>query len=74
MSAFDPNSENAMFAKIMAKLEEHDEKFDEILKNDEEIEGRVRSLEEEKWTRHGASGIISVAVAAFVAWVQRLGG
>jgi uncharacterized protein YdcH (DUF465 family) len=40
MSAFDPHSNDAMFARVLAKLDEHGEVLDEIRKAGQQTERR----------------------------------
>lgn len=77
MSAFDPHSNDAMFARVLAKLDEHGEVLDEIRKAGQQTEKEIESLK--SWrdnfqgritvlaalTSLAAAGIVSLIVAAY---------
>lgn len=70
MSAFDPNSNDAMFAKVLAKLDEHGTTLERIESRNtaayELLSGRVASIE--SW-RDNIRGRVAVAAAGFSALV-----
>lgn len=74
---FNPMSTDAMFAKVLARLDEQDRAAekrehslrDQLRRIEEQAKltnGRVTALEHERWFQRGAVAIISMAVAA--AW------
>ena len=66
MTDFNPNSTDAVLAKILANQEEHGrillETRDQVMKTS----GRVNDLEKEKWYVRGVTA--SIAVLAGAAW------
>lgn len=52
-SDFNPQSTDAMFAKIMARLESQDRVLFEIREQTMKTNGRVTDLEREKWKQRG---------------------
>lgn len=66
MTDFNPNSTDAVLAKILANQEEHGrillETRDQVMKTN----GRVNDLEKEKWYVRGVTA--SIAVLAGAAW------
>jgi hypothetical protein len=63
MSAFDPHSNDAMFARVLAKLDEHGEVLDEIRKAGQQTEREIAVLA--ALTSLAAAGIVSLIVAAY---------
>ena len=67
MSAdFNPNSQDAIMAKLLAHAESQSEKMDDILARHDELGKRVSGLEKDKHVARGA--ITTVALLAPAAW------
>lgn len=69
---FNPNSHDAMFATVLARMDEQDRKLDSILAHVEKTNGRVTSLELWRAVTKTKLGMISAGVSAgvaFVAWI-----
>ena len=60
MTSFDRNSTDAMFAKILERLEQQDRILQEI-RSDQGA--RLSALEQEKWFQRGIVAAISVVAA-----------
>lgn len=70
MADFDPNNHNAMFAKILAKLEEHTVVLEEIKEQGQSTERRLRDLENFAENIKGQlvvwAGVVSIATAILI--------
>jgi hypothetical protein len=66
MSDFNPNSQDAILAKILANQEEHGRLIRETHAQAIKTNGRVTALEQEKWYVRGVTAV--VAVFAGGAW------
>lgn len=80
MPDFNPHSTDAMFSKIIQRLDRQDESFSEHrielrsmvkdFKNDlEKIEDRVIPLEKELWKNRGIVAAIGLAIPLFWQWL-----
>lgn len=69
---FNPMSHDAMFATVLARMDEQDRKLDSILSHVEKTNGRVTALEVWRAVVKARVGIISAGIStavAVVAWV-----
>ena len=70
MPEFDPNSHDAMFAKILTKLEEHSVVLEQIKEQGLNTEDRLRELEGFAETIKGQllvwAGIVSICTAILI--------
>jgi hypothetical protein len=64
--SFDPNSDNAMFSRILTELKELKCDVQEIKEQVYKTNGRVTSLEHDKWTQRGI--VLAIAVVASSLW------
>jgi hypothetical protein len=79
MSAFDPNSTDAMFAKVLAKLEEQATMLAEIRENGRLTEIEIANLKSWRDTFEGkvtviaasTSFVIGLVVSAIVSWLRK---
>lgn len=65
--SFDPNSSDAMFAKVLAKLEEQGAMLAEIRENGRQTELEIANLKSWRDSMEGRIAIISVVVSAVAA-------
>lgn len=65
MSSFDPHSNDAMFAKVLAKLDEHGAMLQEIRQNSQMVENEIASLKSWKDNFQGKMTIIAALVSIF---------
>ena len=77
MSAFDPNSNDAMFAKVLAKLDEHGAQLERIETKGtdayELLTGRVTKLEGWRENIKGKVAVVAFAISALITGVIELG-
>lgn len=70
MAEFDPNSHDAMFAKVLAKLEEHSVVLEQIKAQGLNTEDRIRELEQFAENIKGQlvvwAGIVSICTAILI--------
>lgn len=66
MTSFDPHSNDAMFAKVLAKLEEHSAMLQEIKNQGEHSERKIALLENWKSELTGKMAVVALIVS-FVA-------
>ena len=64
MSAFDPNSNDAMFARVLAKLDEHAEILLEIKDQGRKSEHRISMLESWREELKGRVAVLSILISA----------
>lgn len=64
MDPFDPNSPNALFAKILERLDQQDASQEKFRLEIREALGRVTALERESWKNRGIVAGIALAVSA----------
>jgi len=64
--SFDPNSDNAMFSRILTELKELKCDVQDIKEQVYKTNGRVTSLEQDKWTQRGI--VLAIAVVASSLW------
>ena len=72
---YDPNSMDAMFARVMGRLDQQDKTLTEILTEVRKTNGRVTVLETAKAVTAGRIALIYVASSGFIgaaAWVINL--
>ena len=70
--SYDPQSSDAMFSRVMQRLEDQDHTLSQILIEVRKTNGRVTSLETTRAVTKGQIALISVLVSAafaFVSWV-----
>jgi hypothetical protein len=76
MSAFDPHSNDAMFARVLAKLDEHGEVLDDIRKAGQQTEREIESLKSWRDNFQGRvtvlAALISLAAAGIVSLIVSL--
>lgn len=76
---FNPMSSDAMFAKVLARLDEQDraaEKREALLRDQlgrielqaKLTNGRVSRLEQERWVQRGAVAVISIVATTLWGW------
>lgn len=63
---FDPNSDNAMFSRILTELKEMRYDVQDIKEQVYKTNGRVTSLEHDKWTQRGI--VLAITVVASSIW------
>jgi uncharacterized protein YoxC len=63
---FDPNSDNAMFSRILTELKEMRYDVQDIKEQVHKTNGRVTSLEHDKWTQRGI--VLAITVVASSIW------
>jgi hypothetical protein len=61
--SFDPNSTDAMFSRIMEKLER-------IEQQTEKTNGRVTALERDRWYQRGVVAAIALGAGAAWEWIN----
>lgn len=66
--SFDPNSTDAMFAKVLAKLEEQGAMLTEIRENGRQTELEIASLKSWRDNMQGRIAIIALIVSAVAAF------
>lgn len=64
---FNPNSHDATFARVLARMDEQDRKLDSILAHVEKTNGRVTGLEVWREVLKARVGLISAGISAVVA-------
>ena len=70
--SYDPQSSDAMFSRVMQRLDNQDTTLDKILLEVRKTNGRVTSLETTRAVTRGQIALISLLVSgafAFVSWV-----
>lgn len=65
--SFDPNSSDAMFAKVLAKLEEQGAMLAEIRENGRQTELEIANLKSWRDSMEGRIAIIAIVVSAAAA-------
>lgn len=63
---YDPNSDNAMFGKVMTRLDNQDKTLADILTEVRKTNGRVSRIETEREVEKGKIAIISAGVSGAV--------
>lgn len=72
MSAdFNPNSTDAVLAKIMTTLEGQNVTLAEIREGVAKTNGRVNILEHDKWYQRGFAGAIGISGAVAIEWLKQ---
>ena len=61
--SYDPQSNDAMFARILEEIRHLNVKVDEIREQVYKTNGRVTALEHDKWYQRGVVAIIGIAIA-----------
>lgn len=69
MSDYDPNSQDAMFSRIMQRLDTIDHTTQRIEKQARLTNGRVTALEREKWHQRGIVVGVSAVIGAAWHWI-----
>lgn len=72
MSSFDPHSNDAMFAKVLAKLEEHSTMLQEIKDQGEHSERKIALLENWKSELTGKMAVVALVVSFIATLVIQL--
>ena len=73
MSAFDPNSNDAMFAKVLSKLDEHGDALKQISSKIEGVNSRQMATENELSNAKGKIAVFSMFIAAGVSAIAEIG-
>jgi hypothetical protein len=66
--SYDPSSENAMFAKILQKLDTQDSTLSDIKGQVYKTNGRVDSLENDRWYQRGIVATIGLGASFVWSW------
>ena len=72
MSAYDPQSNDAMFSRVLSKLDEHSTILDEIKQQGISTEKRVSSLETLSESMKGKVAIVAALASAAVAGASQV--
>jgi len=67
--SYDPESQDAMFARILERMDSQDRLLEEIKIQVYKTNGRVTALEQEKWFQRGVVAVITVAATVFWEWL-----
>lgn len=67
--SYDPMSTDAMFSKIIERLDHQDAVLRDIKEQVYKTNGRVNELERDKWMQRGAAAVISVMAVALWNWL-----
>jgi len=67
--SYDPNSADAMLARIIERMDNQDVILKEIREQVYKTNGRVSSLEQEKWFQRGVVAAIGFIAAAVWNWI-----
>lgn len=70
MSGFDPNSSDAMFAKILQRLDTQDQTLARIETGVVKTNGRVTALERDKWYQRGVTATIGLLAGGAWEWFR----
>ncbi len=65
---FNPNSHDATFARVLARMDEQDRKLDSILSHVQKTNGRVTALELWREVLKAKVAVISAGISALVAF------
>ena len=68
--SYDPSSENAMFAKILEKLDTQNATLSEIKNQVYKTNGRVNAIENERWYQRGIVASIGVVASLVWSWIS----
>lgn len=68
--SYDPSSENAMFAKILQKLDTQDATLSEIKNQVYKTNGRVNAIENERWYQRGIVASIGIGASLVWSWIS----
>lgn len=69
---YDPNSNDAMFSRVMQRLDQQDDTLKQILEQVKKTNGRVTTLETEGAVTKGKVAMVSALVSAavgFAGWL-----
>ena len=72
MSAYDPQSNDAMFSRVLSKLDEHSTILDEIKQQGISTEKRVSSLETLSESMKGKVALVAALASAAVAGASQV--
>jgi len=72
VTSFDPHSNDAMFAKVLAKLEEHSAMLQEIKDQGEHSERKIALLENWKSELTGKMAVVALVVSFIATLVIQL--
>lgn len=67
--SYDPESQDAMFARILERMDSQDRLLEEIKTQVYKTNGRVTTLEQEKWFQRGVVAVITVSATVFWEWL-----
>jgi len=68
--SYDPNSTDAMLARIIQRLDNQDTILHEIKEQVYKTNGRVNGLEHEKWFQRGVVAVIGIIATAIWNWIS----
>lgn len=72
--SYDPHSNDAMFSRVMQRLDSQDRTLNEILAEVKKTNGRVSSLETDREVMRSKTSMIAAGVSAVVGIVSWLAG
>jgi hypothetical protein len=67
--SYDPESQDAMFARILERMDSQDRLLEEIKTQVYKTNGRVTALEQEKWFQRGVVAVITVSATVLWEWL-----
>lgn len=67
--SYDPESQDAMFARILERMDSQDRLLEEIKTQVYKTNGRVTALEQEKWFQRGVVAVITVGATVLWEWL-----
>lgn len=70
--SYDPNSNDAMFSRVMNRLDQQDDTLKQILEQVRKTNGRVNVLEQNEAVAKGKVAVLSAAISAavgFIGWL-----
>ena len=68
--SYDPNSTDAMLARIIQRLDNQDTILHEIKEQVYKTNGRVNGLENDKWFQRGVVAVIGIIATALWNWIS----
>lgn len=68
---YNPTSVDAMFSRILERLDAQDRRLDEILAQTTKTNSRVDALERQHWYHRGIAAMVSLLVVALWNWFSK---